>query len=73
MDKCGANGCKLSTSSTYLDCESLCNATSGCMAYVFSNSGCDVPPGNNVYGQGAEAGKISIYTETDKGRKRGKP
>jgi hypothetical protein len=48
MGKCGANGCSLPTSSTHLDCEALCNATAGCVAYVFSNAGCDVPSGSNV-------------------------
>ena len=37
---CGANGCVLPATATYLDCETKCNTTSGCVAYVFAPGDC---------------------------------
>ncbi|EGD76874.1 hypothetical protein PTSG_12695 [Salpingoeca rosetta] len=48
MAPCGSNGCTMPTSTTHLDCETKCNTTAGCVAYVFSTSGCDVPKGSNT-------------------------
>ena len=37
---CGPNGCVFDTSETHMDCERLCNATAGCVGYVFADGSC---------------------------------
>jgi hypothetical protein len=53
MDPCGSEGCKFDLKTTYFDCETLCNKTAGCTAYVFSSASCDAPASNNVSAWGA--------------------
>jgi hypothetical protein len=40
----GDNGCILPKNSTHLDCESKCNATLGCLGYVFAEASCSGRP-----------------------------
>ena len=37
---CGSDGCVLNSGSSHLDCESKCNSTQGCVAYVFAPLNC---------------------------------
>lgn len=41
MQPCGSTGCKMPANSTHLDCESKCNSTKGCIAYIWDEAGCD--------------------------------
>jgi len=40
MAPCNFNGCVLPRFASHLDCESKCNATTGCVGYVFADSSC---------------------------------
>lgn len=40
MAPCGYSGCTLASNATHLDCETKCNATSGCLGYVFADADC---------------------------------
>lgn len=40
MKPCGALGCVLSATASYLDCEAKCNSTAGCVGYVFADKSC---------------------------------
>ena len=42
MAPCGYSGCDLAKDATYLDCERLCENTSGCVGYVFADASCSV-------------------------------
>jgi len=44
MPPCKAEGCSLPANSTYLHCEAICNATNGCLGYVFADASCDQSP-----------------------------
>jgi hypothetical protein len=50
---CGFNGCVLSKDDTHLDCESKCNATSGCQGYVFADASCSGKSGPICWTKGA--------------------
>lgn len=40
LSPCGSKGCTLPASSTHLDCEAKCNATTGCVGYVYAEGSC---------------------------------
>eukprot|EP00041_Stephanoeca_diplocostata_P000687 m.16204 g.16204 ORF g.16204 m.16204 type:complete len:821 (+) comp10918_c0_seq2:311-2773(+) len=40
MPPCGSDGCILNQSATPDDCETLCNTTKGCVAYIFAPATC---------------------------------
>ena len=40
-------------SSTHLDCETKCNATQGCVGYVFANASCVSKPDGMCWTKGA--------------------
>ena len=41
MPPCNPQGCQMPAGSTHLDCEKKCNATSGCVAYIYDPLNCD--------------------------------
>jgi hypothetical protein len=45
-------GCMLANS-THLDCEAMCNSTTGCVGYVFANASCTGKPGGMCWTKGA--------------------
>mmetsp|Transcript_19189 Transcript_19189/g.54208 ORF Transcript_19189/g.54208 Transcript_19189/m.54208 type:complete len:429 (-) Transcript_19189:52-1338(-) len=45
MPPCGSSGCVLPKDNTYLDCESMCNASAGCLGYVFAEASCSSQSG----------------------------
>jgi len=53
---CGKNGCVLDAESTHLDCETKCNATSGCAGYVFADASCSGKSGPICWTKGAMKG-----------------
>jgi len=41
MAPCGGEGCPMPAGSTRLGCEAKCNATAGCVGYVFASASCE--------------------------------
>ena len=53
---CGSQGCVLTASASYLDCETKCNVTKGCYAYVFAPANCSGAAGPICWTKAAASG-----------------